>query len=269
LRECRYEHSYQYKDAVLTVYALGIIGGYPNGNFAGSATMNRGQAAIVIHRMAEKSGINIQKPTTSTEIPVNPGTDTPVSDPEPSTPSVSTSNTLVDGSEITEANVMRLMKARIAEWGNQKWGKSLNANVKPYPEGDRGDIKQTVNQYIADGTAGTRVSCSAGCGGWATYLSDAAFGNKGFPMRKTTIENMRAGDIVIRLLDGKITHITVASGRITTVQYDGYTIDFKGVYTTNAGTVPGKHDRYLDASDEKIYDSTTGKSVVIYTRYPD
>jgi len=257
----------QYKDAVLNVYALGIIGGYPNGTFSGSATMNRGQAAIVIHRMAEKSGIDIQKPTTSPEATVNPGTDTPVSDPEPSTPSVSTGNTLVDGSEITEANVMRLMEARIAEWGDKPWGNPYPATTNVYPAGNGGDVATTVKQYRR--SDGYTTSCSGGCGGWATYLSDAAFGNRNFPMRKTTIENMRAGDIVIILLDGKLTHVAVASGRITTDQFDGYTIDFKGVYTANAGTVPGKHDRYLDARDEENYDSTTGKSVVIYTRYPE
>jgi len=258
----------QYKDAVLNVYALGIIGGYPNGTFSGSATMNRGQAAIVIHRMAEKSDIDIQKPTTSPETPVNPGTDTPVSDPEPSTPSVSTGNTLVDGSEITEANVMRLMEARIAEWGNKKWG---SVNNPSYPTGNGGDVATTVKQYR--GSDGYTTSCASGCGGWATYLSDAAFGNRGFPMRKTTFENMHAGDIVISLLDGKITHVSVASGRITTASFNNhaYTIDYKGVYTANPGYTPGKHDRYLHANDEQIlnYDSTTGKSVVIYTRYPE
>ncbi len=263
----------QYKDAVLNVYALGIIGGYPNGNFMGSATMNRGQAAIVIHRMAQKSGIEIKKPVdTGTETPApqpapDPGnTETPV----PSTPTgTTTGTTLVDGSEITEENVMRLMEARIAEWGNKKWGES-QGGPRPYPLGDTGDVRDVVWQYAADGTVATRVTCAAGCGGWATYLSDAAFGTKGFPLRKTTFENMRAGDIVINMIDGKITHITVASGRTLTADV-GYMITYKGVYTTNAGTIPGKHDRYLHANSPRIlnYDSTTGDSVIIYTRYPD
>jgi len=262
----------QYKDAVLNVYALGIIGGYPNGTFSGSATMNRGQAAIVIHRMAEKSGIDIQKPTTNLDTPVNPGTDTPVSDTEPSTPSVSTGNTLVDGSEITEANVMRLMEARIAEWGNKKWGEHFESSIieRVYPQGDSGDVKQTVNQYIADGTTSTRVSCTDGCGGWATYLSDAAFGNKGFPLHKTTFENMRAGDIIIYLFDNKIWHISVASGKTRIGNFPGYTITYKGEYTTNAGTVPGGGCTLYEESPTVLnYDSTSGESMIIYTRYPD
>ena len=54
----------QYKEAVSNVYALGIIGGYSDGTFGGTVTMNRGQAAVVIHRMAQYMG--------STEAPQAP-----------------------------------------------------------------------------------------------------------------------------------------------------------------------------------------------------
>lgn len=42
-----------YRDAVANVYALGIIGGYSDGTFSGTVTMNRGQGCVVIYRMAQ------------------------------------------------------------------------------------------------------------------------------------------------------------------------------------------------------------------------
>ena len=43
----------EYRDAVSNVYALGIIGGYSDGTFSGTVTMNRGQGCVVIYRMAQ------------------------------------------------------------------------------------------------------------------------------------------------------------------------------------------------------------------------
>lgn len=45
-----------YRDAVSNVYALGIIGGYSDGTFGGTVTMNRGQGCAVIYRMAQYVG---------------------------------------------------------------------------------------------------------------------------------------------------------------------------------------------------------------------
>lgn len=65
----------QYKDAVTNVYALGIIGGFSNGTFGGSGTMTRGQGAIVIYRMVQKSDSgSITNPGTDPEAPVDPST---------------------------------------------------------------------------------------------------------------------------------------------------------------------------------------------------
>lgn len=46
----------EYRDAVANVFALGIIGGYPDGTFSGTVTMNRGQGCVVIYRMAQYVG---------------------------------------------------------------------------------------------------------------------------------------------------------------------------------------------------------------------
>ena len=51
----------QYQDAVKNVYALGIISGYSDGRFVGTNIMNRGQAAIVIQRMAQYAPVTGDK----------------------------------------------------------------------------------------------------------------------------------------------------------------------------------------------------------------
>lgn len=50
-----------YRDAVANVYALGIIGGYADGTFSGTVTMNRGQGCVVIYRMAQYMGSETPK----------------------------------------------------------------------------------------------------------------------------------------------------------------------------------------------------------------
>lgn len=68
----------QYRDAVATVYALGIIGGYSDGTFGGTNVMNRGQAAVVIYRLAQyiggESGAGPEAPVDSdlTNVPESP-----------------------------------------------------------------------------------------------------------------------------------------------------------------------------------------------------
>lgn len=51
-----------YRDAVANVYALGIIGGYSDGTFSGTVTMNRGQGCAVIYRMTRHTGAAAESP---------------------------------------------------------------------------------------------------------------------------------------------------------------------------------------------------------------
>lgn len=264
----------QYKDAVTNVYALGIIGGYSNGTFGGTVTMNRGQAAVVIHRLAQYIGIDTS-PVLDPSANPNPAEvpNSPSSTTKPET--AITTKTLVDGSAITEANVMRLMEARVAEWGNQKWGTESGPNgtptSKPYPQGDTGDVRVGIQHYRDP--YGLRCSCAAGCGGWATYLSDAAFGTTGFPLRKvTSVDDIRAGDIEIMLKNGVLQHVDIVSGKTNVRNFGSYDITFHGTYSANAGTVPGHSANGIDPTRAEYttnYDSTTGVSRVFYTRYPN
>ena len=260
----------QYQDAVKNVYALGIISGYADGRFVGTNIMNRGQAAIVIQRMAQYAPVTgdkdndqfddgtSQKPTptpTPDPKPVEP-TPTPTPKPEETNPN---KNTLVDGSPITEANVMRLMEARVAEWGKKTWGS--------YSMGNSGDVRRVVSTYRASGSSAL-VSCQAGCGGWATYLCDAAFGSTGFPMRKVTnINSIRPGDILIWLTDGRINHISIVSGKTNVRDFGTYTKTYYGVYEANANTIPGHSPNGIDPTSSTAstnYDSNTGYLSLIH-----
>lgn len=161
---------------------------------------------------------------------------------------------------------MRLMEARVAEWGDQKWGS--------YSQGNNGDVAAAVHTYYSvNGAGNLRTSCATGCGGWATYLSDAAFGSTGFPMRKvTSVDNIRTGDIMLDLSDGKISHISIVSGKTNVQDFVTYIKTNYGVYTANDNTVPGHSANAIDPtcpSATTNYDSTTGYSYVFYTRYPD
>lgn len=257
----------QYRDAVANVYALGVIGGYADGTFGGTVTMNRGQAAVVIHRLAQYIGIDtspVLDPSANPNLAEVPNSPSSTTDP------ASAPKTLIDGSAITEANIMRLMEARVAEWGNQKWGSTSNPS---YPTGNSGDVAKIIRTYRADGSS-AQVSCISGCGGWAAYLSDAAFGNTGFPMRKvTSINNIRAGDILLHVTDGKITHVSIASGTTNTRDFGTYTKTYFGEYDANAGAVPSKNPSHVIDPTAPAYsenfNSMTGISTIIYTRYPD
>lgn len=66
-----------YRDAVRTVYALDIIGGYGDGSFQGTVAMNRGQGAAVIYRMWKYTSAASEPKTDKAEetLPVGSGID--------------------------------------------------------------------------------------------------------------------------------------------------------------------------------------------------
>ena len=165
----------QYRDAVANVYALGIIGGYSDGTFGGTVTMNRGQAAVVIYRMMQYSG------NSGTEVPAPipeaPAAPTPSEPNASSTPS-QTASTLADGSAITESNVQTL----------------LNELRAKYPDGS---LYATVGTKIYTNIYSPVSGASYGiqCGGWAALASDYIFG-KTTPVRThKNFNQVRIGDV--------------------------------------------------------------------------
>ena len=98
----------EYRDAVANVYALGIIGGYSDGTFSGTVTMNRGQGCVVIYRMAQYAGADApaEAPEEAPEkAPEKTPEKAPASQPSESTP------------EAAAAELARLINAERANAG--------------------------------------------------------------------------------------------------------------------------------------------------------
>ena len=101
-----------YRDAVSNVYALGIIGGYSDGTFGGTVTMNRGQGCAVIYRMAQYVGSKTpaEDPEEAPKAPEKTPEKAPEKTPEPSQPSKPTP-------EAAAAELVRLLNAQRTKAG--------------------------------------------------------------------------------------------------------------------------------------------------------
>lgn len=251
----------QYKDAVAAVYALGIIGGYSDGTFGGGVTMNRGQAAVVIYRLAQfvdsGSGAAEEAPAPA-GVPEDPAPETPA-DPEPGTPETppaSSGRTLSNGQDITEDNVTEILKQLEATYPNgtdfQKGYYGLGSGRTP----SSNCIAQIVSTYRVDN--GGRCSTTMGCGGWAAFVADEIFGQRSstWNWKKTTLADIRPGDLMIQLhASGYLEHVGICTGLV-----DGQSPTVR-VYSTDAGGNPYK----------TIWgrNTTAGINYDIYTAYPD
>ena len=106
-----------YRDAVSNVYALGIIGGYSDGTFGGTVTMNRGQGCAVIYRMAQYVGSKTpaEDPEEAPKAPEKTPEKAPEKTPEPSQPSKPTP-------EAAAAELLRLLNAQRTKAGLKPLG---------------------------------------------------------------------------------------------------------------------------------------------------
>lgn len=230
----------QYQDAVKNVYALGIIGGYTDGSFKGTNIMNRGQAAIVIQRMAQYAPVKGDDDNTQyddgKEIPGtgtgntgntgsgstgssgsgstgnsssgSTGTTTPAPDPKPETPAV---RTLANGKPITESNVTAILEQLKAKYPTPTSFKNGYAGMGSGRSATNNCIKQIVNTYKDDN--GQRCSTTIGCGGWAAFIADEIFGQASVTWKKTTMANIRPGDLIIDLdTNGCLSHVNICAG---------------------------------------------------------
>lgn len=279
----------QYQDAVKNVYALGVIGGYGDGRFVGTNIMNRGQAAIVIQRMAQYAPVKgdqdndtyddgtEQKPKPSTGTNTgsntgsnntgsntgstgntgssgNTGTTTPKPDPKPETPAV---RTLSNGKPITEANVTEILNQLQAKYPrNTDFSKGyggLGSGRIPW----NNCIDKIVNTYT-----GARGACSTtiGCGGWAAFVADEIFGQTDVTWKKTTIANARPGDLMITLDDaGYLMHVS-----IYVHEADGFP---KTMMVYNTGASPSSNGIYKIGWANNSRPSTN--DIDVWTAYPD
>lgn len=269
----------QYQDAVKNVYALGVIGGYGDGSFKGTNIMNRGQAAIVIQRMAQYAPVKgdqdndtyddgtEQKPSTSTGNTGNTdstntgsntgstgntgntGTTTPTPEPKPETPAV---RTLSNGKAITESNVAAILTQLQAKYPRgtdfSKGYGGLGSGRSPW----NNCIDKVIKNY-------NPCSTTAGCGGWAAFVADEIFGQTGVTWKKTTIANARPGDLMVILDDaGRLTHVGIYVHEV-----DGWAKTMK-VYSTDANPSNGVY-HISWANNTRPYTN----DIDVWTAYPD
>lgn len=266
----------QYQDAVKNVYALGIIGGYGDGRFIGTNIMNRGQAAIVIQRMAQYAPVKGDqdndtyddgteknpKPNPSTDTDVadtgnigNTGTTTPKPEtkPEPETPAT---NVLTNGKAITESNVKALLDELKAKWNKQDLG--------TYGQGNASPVRKVTNQYRFTGNK--TCSTTSGCGGGAARVFDAVFGQSA-TLRPVSggYDAARPGDVLIKIgADGKAMHVAIVYTTNGTV--DGIPM----MTTVDANIGSGNTNKLVFGGgrpDPVKYDQ--GFTYAFYTAYPD
>lgn len=230
----------QYKDAVTSVYALGIIGGFSDGSFGGSKTMNRGQAAAVICRLAQHVPAAGSSTESGSGTDSNTGSDT-VSGAGGSTGSSGSTQTaapgmLTNGKPITVDNVVEILEQLKRQYPD---GTDF---AKGYPglgsgrNGHKSCIRKITDQFFSDHNL--RTSTVYGCGGWAAFVADSIFGQDA-AFRKTTFDKVRPGDLVILMnLNGQLMHVAV-------VQSEAEINPYAGIY-------PGR-DHVLPPDDEFDY----------------
>ncbi len=226
-----------YEEAVASVYALGIITGYHDNSFGPSGVMTRGQGAVVIYRTAQCMSTGTLKPVQK-EPAVN-------------------SDTLVNGKAVTEENVVEFLQEMQKAYPE---GMDFSAG---YPDGDSSPVRSATYIYERAENPETHTSNIEGCGGWTTLLSDAMFSQKGFEMRKTTLEEARPGDVMVQLDEnGRLIHVAMISrspvtkdGRVSFAVTEAGT-DQQGIYRVHWDV-----DYSWRANSQYTYD--------IWTRYPN
>lgn len=182
-----------YRDAIKTVFALGILTGFADGSFSGKSTMTRGQAAMVLFRMSQC-------------LSSKPGNLTPVQQETAPAPT-----TLTNSKAVTEENVLALLaelKSQYPEEADFSMG---------YPLGESSPVRLATHPYFRAKNPSGHTSSTLGCGGWTTLASDAMFSQAAFPVRKTTLADARPGDIMIQLnRSGLLVHVAMITQRPTT-----------------------------------------------------
>lgn len=279
-----------YRDAVASAAAKGLIGGYSDGSFHGDRTMNRGQAAVVIYRLQAL-------------VPAQSGT--PVKTPDPAPAQTPAAGTLTNGKPITVANVLEILDQLKAQYptgtdfakgyGGLGSGRAPSKNcidqiVKQYEYGGNG--------YSASGervrTKGGKVSTTGGCGGWAAFVEDSIFGQNA-TFRKTNFDQVRPGDLLIKMdSEGYLMHVSVVQSELFpdthhTIYYgEGHNEpvsdeDYDHYVTWCYNTTDAAADRTghynlfwdgvcawtIDDRNPSVIFGTSGGNYDYYTAYPD
>lgn len=267
-----------YQTAVASVYALGIIGGYSDGSFGREKTMNRAQGCAVIGRLsAALDGTGLETPA-QPEAPETPPAETEDKPAAVTVTSAPTSNgdtawkitdngygdgKLNNGKPITQANVEAMLADAQKIWPDgMTWTVEGTSGNNYY--GNKGAIAGGYTAWqIIHGAH--RTDANYACGGYACMLSDYIFGpNASNPCRKLDDNTqVRPGDIVIRAVNGKTAHISIAT---STVWYKN---NRPGVYTADGNLSNVVCWNASNGTAIDSYTNSAGNSTcIIYTRYP-
>lgn len=202
-----------YRNAVSNVYALGIIGGYSDGTFGGTVTMNRGQGCAVIYRMAQHVGS--EPPAGGQEETPNAPEKTPEKAPE-KTPEKTPENPQPSkpAPEAAAAELLRLLNAQRAK-----------AGLKPLEAMDSLDqaaqirAKDLSGGYIeirADGSDWSSVLEKTGVP--AVYVDESLVVGTGYDTAEAALEKVLSTPSArTALMNQEHTHLSV-----------GYVHDAKG-----------------------------------------
>ena len=230
-----------YAEAVKTVFALGILTGYGDGEFGGSSTMTRGQASAILDRALRC-------------VAQGPGVLTPLQQEEQTTQPT----TLLSGQAITEENVLAILDQLRLQYPED------TDFSEGYPLGNDSEVRAATHPYERSRDPNGHTSSTLGCGGWATLVSDAIFGQKGFPTRKVEITDARPGDVMVMLdKNGRLVHVALITER-STVASDGSVT----MHITEAATDDnGVYHLHWDRSYTWKQGGTYGYD--LYTRYPE
>lgn len=273
----------QYQDAVKNVFALGIITGYSDDTFGGERVMNRGQGCVVIYRMMKytpattpgtgstgtgdtyddgktKPGTSTGSGSTSTG---NTGTNSGSTGTSTNTDNTNETGILANGKAITEANVLAMIQELLKKYPD---GMTWNDNTTR-----TGTVSQALNTiknnyYVA--STGYRASMTAGCGGFASLISDSIFGSgNANPTRKVPLECVRPGDVIMKLdANGKLKHIAIAASRITGI--DKWTDNISPVITKYDGNNGGQICYDTTHTIPKTPNNINNYYYEVWTRYP-
>lgn len=228
-----------YRDAVKTVLSLGVITGYSDGSFAPHSLMTRGQSAVVLYRMARcmaaAPGV-ITAPLESEAAPT----------------------TLLNGKQPTEENVLEIIEELRAQYPEDT---DFSAG---YPIGNSSPVREGTHPYERSRDPSTHTSSILGCGGWATLISDAAFGQAGFPVRKIPLTEARPGDVGVMLdKNGRLVHVFTIASRPQEDPSGKVSFQITEAATNKQGVYHIHWDREYSwqAGDKYSYD--------VWTRYPE
>lgn len=236
-----------YAEAVKTVFALGIITGYADGGFAGRTSMTRGAAAAILGRTAQC-------------IAQGPGELAPLGRTEPQQPAEQPSQEPVQ--QPAQANITEEYALEVLAGLKERYPENTDFSGG-YPDGNGSDVRAATHPYERSRDPSTHTSNTLGCGGWATLISDAIYGQTGYPTRKADMADARPGDVmVVTDKNGRLVHVALITARST--------VSAKGevtMYITEAATdSSGVYHLHWDRSYTWREGGTYGYD--IYTRYP-